>query len=178
MTNERPAASPPSRDPGPPDVVLRRPTEADYRRVVDVVDEWWGGRPLRRLLPRLWFQHFTGTSWIAEGPEGRLRGFLVAFVSQDDPTTGYIHMVASDPNLRRAGLGRVLYERAFSDLAGHGARRVKAITWPGNRTSIAFHRALGFLVDDGPGTRHIYGTPAYPDYDGAGDDRVVFTRDL
>jgi ribosomal protein S18 acetylase RimI-like enzyme len=163
---------------GPLSLVVRRPVEADHPRVVAVVDEWWGGRRLRDLLPRLWFQHFAGTSWIAEEADGRLRGFLVAFVSQDDPTTGYLHMVAADPNVRRRGIGRALYERAFADLAAHGARRVTAITWPGNRISIAFHRGMGFRVDDGPGTQPIYGTPAYPDYDGTGEDRVVFRREL
>lgn len=133
---------------------------------------------MRHVLPRLWLQHFTGTSWLAEEPDGRLRGFLVAFMSQDDPTTGYVHLVATDPNRRRVGVGRALYERAFADLAAHGAGRVIAITWPGNRVSVSFHRALGFRVDDGPGAQPIYGTPAYPDYDGDGEDRVVFTREL
>lgn len=163
---------------GSDDLVFRRPVEGDHPRIVEVIDEWWGGRKLRHLLPRLWLQHFTGTSWIAEDPDGRLRGFLVAFVSEDDPTTGYIHMVSSDPNRRGVGIGRALYERAFADLAAHGAVRVKAITWPGNRISVAFHRAMGFAVDDGPGTRPLYGTPAYTDYDGPGEDRVVFVRTL
>jgi ribosomal protein S18 acetylase RimI-like enzyme len=156
----------------------RRPTEADYPTIVDLVDEWWGGRRMRALLPRLWFQHFTGTSWILETDEGKLAGFIVAFVSPDEPTTGYVHMIASDPNRRRAGLGRRLYALVFDDFAGRGVRRVKSITWPGNRTSVAFHRALGFRIDEGPGTQRLYGTPAYADYDGWGEDRVVFTRDL
>lgn len=133
---------------------------------------------MRALLPRLWFQHFTGTSWIAEDEAGRLAGFIVAFISQDDPTTAYVHMVAADPNRRRAGTGRALYQRVFEDLRTRGVHRVKAITWPGNRQSVAFHRSLGFRVDDGPGTQNLYGTPAYADYDGEGDDRVVFTHDL
>jgi GNAT superfamily N-acetyltransferase len=157
---------------------FRRPNEADHPRIVGLVDEWWGGRRMRALLPRLWFQHFTGTSWIAEDEAGRLAGFIVAFISQDDPTTAYVHMVASDPNRRRAGTGRALYQRVFEDLRTRGVDRVKAITWPGNRQSVAFHRSLGFRVDDGPGTQNLYGTPAYADYDGEGDDRVVFTHDL
>jgi ribosomal protein S18 acetylase RimI-like enzyme len=157
---------------------FRRPTEADHARIVGLVDEWWGGRRMRALLPRLWFQHFTGTSWIAEDETGRLAGFIVAFIGQDDPTTGYVHMVAADPNHRRAGTGRALYQQVFEDLRSRGVRRVKAITWPGNRQSVAFHRSLGFRVDDGPGTQNLYGTPAYADYDGEGDDRVVFTHDL
>ena len=160
------------------ELVLRRPIEADYDRIIKVIDEWWGGRRLRALLPRLWLQHFTGTSWVAEDASGQLRGFLVAFVSPDDPTTGYVHMIASDPNRRKSGIGRALYERAFADLAAQGARRVTAVTWPGNRLSVDFHRAMGFRVDDGPGTTSIYGTPAHPDYDGPGDDRVVFIREV
>ena len=160
------------------DLTFRHPTEADHPRIVGIVDEWWGGRRMRSLLPRLWFQHFAGTSWIAEAGDGRLEGFVVAFISQDDPTTGYVHMIAADPNHRRGGIGRALYERVFADLFSRGVRRVTAVTWPGNRQSVAFHRAIGFRVEDGPGTQNLYGTPAYADYDGDGDDRVVFVRDL
>jgi ribosomal protein S18 acetylase RimI-like enzyme len=160
------------------DLTYRRPVEADHALIVEVVDEWWGGRKMRALLPRLWFQHFTGTSWVLETPDGRLGGFIVAFISPDDPTTGYVHMVAADPNWRRAGIGRALYERVFEDFAARGVKRVKAITWPGNRASVAFHTAIGFRIEDGPGTQRLYGTPAYPNYDGWGEDRVVFTRDL
>jgi ribosomal protein S18 acetylase RimI-like enzyme len=161
-----------------PGLTFRRPTEDDHRRIVGVVDEWWGGRRMRALLPRLWFQHFTGTSWIAVDENGRLAGFVVAFISQDDPATGYVHMVAADPNRRRAGIGRALYQHVFDDLGSRGVRLVKAITWPGNRQSVAFHSSIGFRIDDGPGTQNLYGTPAYPDYDGDGEDRVVFTRDV
>jgi ribosomal protein S18 acetylase RimI-like enzyme len=170
------------RDPADPDdladLTFRRPNESDHPRVVDVIDDWWGDRRMRHLLPRLWFEHFSGTSWIVERPAGRLAGFVIAFLSQDDPATGYVHMIAAEPNLRRRGLGRSLYERAFADLGARGATRVRAVTWPGNRTSIAFHRALGFRVDDGPGTQRLYGTPAHPDHDGPDEDRVVFSRDL
>lgn len=158
---------------------FRRPTPDDHARVVAVIDEWWGGRRMRALLPRLWFEHFASTSWIAEDAEdGRLAGFVVAFLSPDHPGRAYIHMVGADPNRRRGGVGRALYERVFADLAERGARRVEAVTWPGNRISVAFHRSMGFRVDDGPGTSPIYGTPAHPDHDGPGDDRVVFLRRL
>ena len=157
---------------------FRRPVEADHRFLVDRVDEWWGGRRLHQLLPRLWFQHFTGTSWVAEDAKGAPVGFLVGFVSPDHPDQAYIHMVATSPNHRGAGLGRALYERFFTDVRSRGVRRVTAITWPGNRASVGFHRAMGFRPDDGAGTQRLYGTPAYPDYDAEGDDRVVFSREL
>lgn len=164
--------------PTPDGIRLRRPVEADHRVLVARVDDWWGGRQLRQLLPRLWFQHFTGTSWVAEDEAGHLVGFLVGFVSADRPEEGYIHMVGTDPNHRRTGLGRRLYEAFFEDMRGRGVRRVIAITWPGNQVSLRFHRAMGFQPDDGPGTQNLYGSPAYPDYDADGDDRVVFSRPL
>lgn len=159
-------------------ICLRRPVEADHGPVASVVDDWWGGRRLHDLLPRLWFQHFTGTSWIAETDDGRLAGFLVGFISPDHPDEAYVHMVAANPNLRKAGVGRALYEAFFADVAARGVGRVKAITWPGNRVSVEFHQAIGFRVDDGPGSAPIYGAPAFADYDYAGEDRVVFVREL
>jgi len=157
---------------------FRRPTEADHATIVADIDEWWGGRRMHELLPRLWFQHFTGTSWVVERADGRPIGFLVGFVSPDDPSLGYIHMVGTDPNHRRRGLGRQLYERFIDDVSGRGVRRIRAVTWPGNRLSVAFHTGLGFEPLDGRGAMSLYGTRAFPDYDAPGEDRVVFERRL
>ena len=157
---------------------FRRPVEADHPFLIGRVDEWWGGRRIHQLLPRLWLQHFTGTSWVLEDAAGVPIGFLIGFISADHPDQAYVHMVATSPNHRHAGLGRALYERFFADVQARGVRRVTAITWPGNRVSVGFHRALGFAPDEGPGTQRLYGTPAYPDYDGDNDDRVVFNREL
>jgi L-amino acid N-acyltransferase YncA len=159
-------------------IELRRPVEADHARLIGQVDEWWGGRKVHALLPRLWLQHFTATSWVAEDADGRLVGFLVGFVSPDRPDEGYVHMVGVSPNHRRSGLGRTLYERFFDDVRGRGVRSVTAVTWPGNRASVAFHRAMGFTPSEGSGTQNLYGTPAFADYDADGEDRVVFSRAL
>jgi hypothetical protein len=35
---------------------------------------------------------------------------------------------------------------------------------------------MGFRPLEDPGTQNIYGTSAFPDYDGPGEDRVVFVR--
>jgi len=163
-------------DTGTAPLTFRHPVEADHRRIVAVIEDWWGGRRLAYLVPRLWLQHFTGTSWIAETGDGALAGFLVGFVSPDDPTVGYVHMLATNPNRRRRGLGRELYDRFCEDVGARGVTEVRAITWAGNRASIAFHAAIGFRIDDGPGTQRLFGAMAYPDYEGDGQDMVVFRR--
>ena len=157
---------------------FRRPVEADHAGIVRQVDDWWDGRSLHQLLPRFWFQHFTGTSWVAEDAAERVVGFLVGFVSADHPDEAYIHMVGTSPDKRRSGLGRALYERFFEDARARGARRVSAVTWPGNRGSVAFHRALGFTPATGPGRRTCTGPRPIPTTTPSGDDRVVFSREL
>ncbi len=159
-------------------ITFRRPTEDDYTPIVRVVDDWWGGRNLSQLLPRLWLQHFTGTSWLAQGPDGRIAGFLVGFLSPDRPDTAYCHMIATNPNLRRRGLAAALYERFFADARAGGRTRVEAVTWPGNRGSIAFHRSVGFEIAIGPGSQNLYGTPAQAGYDFDREDRAIMVRPI
>ena len=161
-----------------PPIQFRRPTEADYVPIVRVVDDWWGGPAMADLLPRLWLQQFTGTSWLAETEDGRLAGFLVGFLSPDHPDVAYCHMIATNPNLRGRGLGAELYARFFADARAGGRTRVVAITWPGNKVSLAFHAALGFRLETGPRTQNLYGTPAYPGYDQDREDRAVLVRTI
>ena len=117
--------------------------------------------------PRLYFQHFTTTSRLAERPDGTLAAFLIGFVSQTDPDTAYIHFVGVDPELHGQGIGRSLYEWFFGQVRESGVRKVKCITSPQNTASRAYHARLGFEVSD-----------VLPDYDGPGLDRVAFTRVL
>ena len=145
---------------------IRRAHPADYARVIAVLDEWWGGRRMREMLPKLFFVHFSDTSFVAER-DGELAGFLVGFLSQSEPDEAYVHFVGVNPNERGTGLGRELYERFFAVARAQGRRRVSCVTSPANTGSLAFHEALGF--EHGP---------PQAGYDGPGEDRVVLTRSL
>lgn len=129
---------------------------------------------MQDLLPRLFFQHFTGTSTVAETDDGEIVGFIIAFVSQDDPAVGYVHFVGVAPAQRGVGLGSALYARAFEDLQDRGCSVVKAVTSPMNAGSLAFHESLGFTRVPDPSTPD----GVWRDYDGAGGDRVVLSRSL
>jgi ribosomal protein S18 acetylase RimI-like enzyme len=144
---------------------LRTATPADYDVIAAVVDDWWG-RPVRRILPRLFLDHFHATSTIAESGDD-LAGFLIGFLSPSLPGAAYIHFVGVHPGYRRAGLARVLYERFFALAASDGRTVVRAVTAVTNERSIAFHAALGFSVSD-----------PVPGYDGPGDVKVRFERSL
>ena len=156
--------------------VLRAPTSSDYDILIGQINDWWGGREMRHLLPRLFFQHFAPLSFVVDGDgDAGPIAFLIGFVSQTDPDLGYIHFVGVHPNRRREGLAGLMYETFFAK-ARAPASRVMALTSPVNRTSIAFHRSMGFTPHPGPAEAD--GIPYQPDYDGPGDDRVVFERPI
>jgi ribosomal protein S18 acetylase RimI-like enzyme len=145
-------------------VQIRHSEPEDYGRVVAVIDEWWGGRAMAAMLPKLFFVHFRDTSFVAED-NGALAGFLCGFRSQTFEDEAYIHFVGVDPATRGAGVGRTLYERFFAAVAPRTI--VRAVTSPANARSVAFHQALGFEVERIDNT-----------YDGAGEPRVLLVKHL
>jgi ribosomal protein S18 acetylase RimI-like enzyme len=129
-------------------VTIRNAEPSDYGRISPLVDHWWGGREMRALLPRLFFEHFRETSFVAE-EDGELVGFLNGFLSQTFPDEAYIHFVGVRPDRRGSGLASDLYEQFFAVARAHGRSLVRCVTSPVNEGSVAFHRALGFDVERG-----------------------------
>jgi len=148
-------------------VVIRHAKPSDYGRVIGRVNVWWGGRDMAPMLPKLFFLHFEGTSFVAEDDEGDLVGFLCGFLSQTNGAEAYIHFVGVTPDKRGEGLGRTLYEHFFEEARSQGRHVVRCVTSPANKDSVDFHEALGFEVDR-----------VVPDYDGPGEDRVLLVKRL
>ena len=146
-------------------MLLVRHAEADdYARVTAVVDDWWGGRAMAAMLPKLFFVHVRDTSFVAED-DADLAGFLCGFRSQTLDNEAYVHFVGVDPNRRGSGLGRLLYERFFAAVRPRTV--VRAVTSPVNERSVAFHQGLGFEIER-----------VDPAYDGRGEPRVLLVKHL
>jgi ribosomal protein S18 acetylase RimI-like enzyme len=146
-------------------VEIRAARPSDYERLIAVLDDWWGGRPMGPLLPRLFLDHFAETSLVAEDGE-ELAGFLVGFLSPSRSDEAYIHFVGVHPARRRDGLARTLYDRFFGLARADGRTVVRCVTSPVNEGSVAFHRRLGFEAE------------LVADHDGPGLDRVTFVKRL
>lgn len=148
-------------------MTIRRAQPSDYGRVIQHVNAWWGGRDMAPMLPKLFFLHFEGTSFVAERDDATIAGFLIGFLSQTDDSESYVHFVGIAPELRGSGLGRQFYERFFDVAREHGRTVARCVTSPTNTASVAFHEALGFVADR-----------VAKDYDGPGEDRVLFVKQL
>jgi predicted GNAT superfamily acetyltransferase len=145
---------------------IRHAETADHARVAAVMDDWWGGRRVRDMLPRLFFTHFRETSFVAEDG-GWLAGFLCGFLSQTYPDQAYVHFVGVAPDRRGDGRARDLYERFFEAARAAGRSSVRCVTSPVNTGSIAFHTKLGFEIE-----AEVEG------YDGPDGSRVLLRRAL
>jgi ribosomal protein S18 acetylase RimI-like enzyme len=148
-------------------VAIRHAKPSDYGRIIGRINVWWSGREMAPMLPKLFFIHFEGTSFVAEADDGELAGFVCGFLSQTADDEAYIHFVGVDPERRGEGLGRDLYERFFEEVRTSGRTVVRCVTSPVNERSVAFHESLGFEVE------RVVG-----DYDGPGEDRVLLVKRL
>jgi ribosomal protein S18 acetylase RimI-like enzyme len=145
---------------------IRAVEEKDYGQVISVINDWWGGRQMADMLPKLFFIHFRDTSFVVEDA-GRIVAFLIGFVSQTYPNEAYIHFIGVHPEYRKQKLGNRLYELFFERVQAKGCDTVRCVTSPVNEGSIAFHTRIGFEIER-----------VAPDYDGKGQSRVLFVKKL
>lgn len=154
---------------------IRSVKGSDYYVISPLINEWWGGRNMSDMLPKLFFDHFTNTSFIAE-KEGKLVGFLIGFLSQSHSNEAYIHFVGVHPDYRKHNIGKHLYNNFFDVVKQNGRNIVRCVTSPVNKVSIAYHTKMGFEIEEGD--KIIDGVSIKTDYDGPNQDRVLFMKHL
>jgi ribosomal protein S18 acetylase RimI-like enzyme len=153
---------------------IRNVTSSDYDVIISNLNDWWGGINMTDMLPRLFFNHFQNTSYVATDGD-KLVGFLIGFISPTKPTIGYIHFVGIDPSYRKNGIAKCLYSEFFKAANQIGATEYECVTSPKNHQSIQFHLKMGFKVKEGndANENHI---SFFKNYDGPNEDRVLFYK--
>ncbi len=174
-----PPVVPPESPRRAPPYALRNPLEDEVveldARLADWCEPPSRGRARPDLAPPL-RGHLAG--WPKPRPTARLIGVLLGFRSAGPARRG-----------RRPGRGgrsgapspRHRAEPSSSGspprLPRRAATSLLTVPWrPDDRAGLAFLRDLGFAAEAGPGSSRIYGVPAYPDWDGPGEDRALMQR--
>ncbi len=153
----------------------RQAKSEDHGEIIAVLREWWSGRDLTHLMPRLFLDHFCNTSLIINKGD-HLVGFMIGFMSPSKSNEGYVHFVGVHPDFRGLGIASFMYQRFFTLCKDRGRDIVRACTSPVNRVSIAFHQALGFRICSG--NSEIDGFPVTLDYNRPDDPKVLFVMQL
>ncbi len=132
-------------------LAIRAVTAADTDAVVDlwrlVFPEYGDpGRPQRdpraSVARKLAFG--DGLFWLAE-QDGRVVGTAMAGY---DGHRGWLYSLGVHPDVRRAGVGRALLDRAERALAALGCPKVNLQVLSGNAEAQRFWRATGYERDD------------------------------
>ncbi len=153
----------------------RNCTPSDHPRIISVMNDWWAGRDLSHMLPRVFLEHFCDTSFVIE-KENSLIAFLVGFLSQYRIEESYIHFAGVHPQFRGIGIGAFLYDRFSESCLKNGRSIIKSCTSPVNKGSINFHKRMGFQVVNG--NSETDGVQVTLDYNRPNDPKVLFKKDL
>jgi len=153
---------------------IRQIETSDYSTIISKLNSWWGERNMTEMLPRLFFKHFNNTSFIIESSENEILGFIIGFKSQVNLQLGYVHFIGVNPKNRGKNLGRTLYDTFISKMKALKITQLECVTSTKNINSIKFHKKLGFEIKEGKKYMEN-GISYHENYDGTGEDRVVFT---
>lgn len=158
------------------DLKIRSTLEEDFVEIADLAENCSPMETERNSIYHIFTKFFRSTSFVAELPSGELGGFLLGFISQENPEEAYIHLLCVDPKMRGKHIGKKLVEKFTEELALKNCKKIYLITKPVNWNSISFYKKLGFLEDKSLETINILGTNAVKNYNGMGQHMVVFYK--
>jgi ribosomal protein S18 acetylase RimI-like enzyme len=160
------------------DLKIRSTLEEDFVEIADLAENCSPMETERNSIYHIFTKFFRSTSFVAELPSGELGGFLLGFISQENPEDAYIHLLCVDPKMRGKHIGRKLVEKFTEEAALKECKKIYLITKPVNWNSISFYKKLGFLEDKSQETINILGTNAVKNYNGMGQHMVVFYKSI
>lgn len=143
---------------------IERCSRRDFNRILEDFSDFWDDEATRHRHHVMFVLEFGDSAWVIRR-DGRIAAYFFGFYAQSAPYA-YAHMVGVRRDCRRRGLARRLYDHFIARARARGCKSLKATVNPTNRTSLAFHEALGMTPQ------------ALTDYGGPGIDRVVFTMDI
>jgi len=157
---------------------VRNTNEEDFMEIADLGEKCPPMSVERNSIYHIFTKFFKSTSLVAESESGEIIGFLLGFISQENPEEAYMHLLCIDPKIRKKGIGKALIDEFFKAVAFKGCKIVYLITKPINWKSISFYRNLGFKEEKSGNTINIMGATAIRNYNGIGEHMVVFYKDI
>jgi ribosomal protein S18 acetylase RimI-like enzyme len=160
------------------DFNIRSVREEDFLKIAEIAEKCLPMATERNSIYHIFTKFFKKTSLVVEKADGEAVGFLIGFISQDDPADAYIHLLCVNQSCRGRGLAKGMVQRFLETVTESGCRKVYLITRPQNKTAINFYKGLGFKLDKVGETIEINGLKAVKDYNGLGDHKMVFYKPL
>lgn len=158
------------------DLKIRNTLEEDFVEIADLAENCSPMETERNSIYHIFTKFFKSTSFVAELPSEEIGGFLLGFISPENPEEAYIHLLCVDPKMRGKHIGKKLVEKFIDEVALKGCKKICLSTKPINWNSISFYKKMGFLEDQNQETINILGVNAVKNYNGMGQHMVVFYK--
>ena len=155
---------------------IRNVNEDDFLSIAEIATYCPPMVTERNSIYHIFTKFFTSTSLIIESENKKALGFLLGFISQDNPLEGYIHLLCVIPQCRKKGLAKALMEEFLKLIKDKGCRKVYLITSPGNKKAINFYHKIGFNIDNQGKEIVINGVKAIKNYNGPGEHKLILTK--
>lgn len=161
------------------DINIRNVVEEDFLKISILAENCSPMSTMPKSIYHLFTKYFKNTSFVVENRnQNEILGFLLGFISQDDPSESYIHLFCIDPILRGKGVSKTVIDTFVQTVSQMGCKEVKLITKPQNKISIKFYNKMGFISRSTNKTVEIDGENVHLNYDGPEDDKIIFTRSI
>lgn len=148
-------------------------TVEDYELVRQKMRDWYPLIAADLQLPRLFFKHFSFTSFIISDAKDVL-GVMIAFPSLYQANTACIHLLAINPHHKELGIEKELFKLLKETTAQYRVNKVEYILHPQHHAFIELCKRLEFETKTGD---KVVGTiSTFSDYDGIGQDRAIFVK--
>ncbi|MGB9844207.1 GNAT family N-acetyltransferase [Methanothermobacter tenebrarum] len=154
---------------------IRNVKERDFIKIAELALKCKPMATERNSIYHLFTKFFSNTSFVAE-EDHRMIGFLLGFISQDNPKEAYIHLLCVHPRFRGYGIASKLLKEFIENVKRKNIRRISLITKPINKRAISFYKKHGFKDYKGPETKKIGDVNVFKGYNGEGEDMVLFEK--
>jgi len=114
--------------------------------------------------------------YIIDEEDENINGFLLGFISQEEPENSYIHLLCIEPSLRGQNMVLKLLDEFIKIVSAKGCSKVSLICKPSNKSAIKFYNKHNFVPQKSDKTVEIGGINVFKDYDGPDEDKIVFYK--
>ena len=159
---------------------IRNVEERDFIDISKLARECKPMSTERNSIYHIFTKFFQNTSLILEEKDGKICGFLLGLISQNDHQEAYIHLLCLKDELRGRGFAKKIIDKFTKIVKSKGCKKISLITKPVNKKAIRFYKKLGFqlVYKNDEKMVIIDGVSAVKDYNGAGEHMVIFEYNL
>ena len=146
---------------------IQQCTVDDFKQIKEDILDFWGTDRTLYVHQRVFIRKFGESAYVIKEGD-KVIAYLWGFVD-NKRKIGWVHLIGVRISHQKKGIGRSLYSHFIKYAKEKGCNKVKALTIPENKESIAFHKKIGMTL---LGIPNEEGTPIIKNHHNSGQDRV------